>query len=84
MTAYLHLGTAMRIGFSLGLHRDLSLRNKDPLEWERSRRLWWTIYVLDYEMASRFGYPCSVSEDTVSMTTPPPTEHVRPPPPPLK
>ncbi|KAK3900352.1 fungal-specific transcription factor domain-containing protein [Staphylotrichum tortipilum] len=65
VTAYLHLGTAMRIGFSLGLHRDLSLRNKDPLEWERSRRLWWTIYVLDYEMASRFGYPCSVTEDSI-------------------
>jgi hypothetical protein len=66
----------MRIGFSLGLHRDVSLRNKDALEWERGRRLWWTIYILDFEMASRFGYPCAVTEGSVFMTTPPATEQV--------
>ncbi|KAK4041874.1 fungal-specific transcription factor domain-containing protein [Parachaetomium inaequale] len=76
VTAYLHLGTAVRIGFSLGLHRDVSLRNKDALEWERGRRLWWTIYVLDYEMASRFGYPCSITESSVFTTTPPATEQI--------
>ncbi len=76
VTAYLHLGTAMRIGFSLGLHRDLALKNKDALEWERGRRLWWTIYVLDTEMASRFGYPSAIAEGSLFMTTPPATEQV--------
>ena len=77
ITAYLHLGTAVRIGYSLGLHRDVFLRSKGSLERERSRRLWWTIYVLDHEMASRFGYPCSVIDDAVFMSTPPATEQVR-------
>lgn len=76
MTAYLHIGTAMRIAFSLGLHRDVSLRNKDSLERERSRRLWWTVFVLDYEMASRFDYPCYVMENSVYMRVPPATEQV--------
>lgn len=77
IAAYLHVGTAVRIGYSLGLHRDIFLRSKGSLERERSRRVWWTIYVLDYEMASRFGYPCSVIDDAVFMSTPAATEQVR-------
>lgn len=76
ITAYLHLGTAVRIGYSLGLHRDVSLRDKDSLERERGRRLWWTIYVLDQEMASRFGYPCSIVENAIFMRTPLATEQI--------
>ncbi|KAK0637354.1 fungal-specific transcription factor domain-containing protein [Bombardia bombarda] len=76
VTAYLLLGTAVRIGFSLGLHRDVSPRSKDSLERERCRRLWWTIYTLDHEMASRFGYPCSIVDDAVFMRAPPATEQI--------
>lgn len=76
ITAYLHLGTAVRIAFSLGLHRDVFLKSKGSLERERSRRLWWTMYILDYEMASRFGYPPCVMDDTVFMSTPQATEQV--------
>ncbi|KAK3323139.1 fungal-specific transcription factor domain-containing protein [Cercophora scortea] len=76
VTAYLHLGTAVRIGFSLGLHRDVSPKSRDSLEREWGRRLWWTIYILDHEMASRFGYPCSVVDDAVYMRTPPATEQI--------
>lgn len=67
----------MKIGYSLGLHRDVFPRSKGSLERERNRRLWWTLYVLDYEMASRFGYPYSVIDDAVFMTTPSATEQVR-------
>jgi hypothetical protein len=74
--AYLHIGTAMRIAFSLGLHRDVSLRNKDTLERERSRRLWWTIFVLDYEMSARFDYPSAIMEQAVYMRVPPAAEQV--------
>ncbi|KAK1751473.1 fungal-specific transcription factor domain-containing protein [Echria macrotheca] len=81
VTAYLHLGTAVRIGFSLGLHRDVTpgLGRPNPsLEREWSRRLWWTIFTLDHEMASRFGYPCSISHDAspVVLRTPPAAEHI--------
>ncbi|EER29323.1 Fungal specific transcription factor, putative [Coccidioides posadasii C735 delta SOWgp] len=74
--AYLHLGTAVRIGFSLGLHRDISPRTRDSVERERGRRLWWTIYTLDHEMAIRFGYPCAIGEDAGFVKTPPASEQI--------
>lgn len=70
ISAYLHLGTAVKIGFSLGLHRDVAPKGQDPAERERGRQLWWTIYDLDYEIASRWGYPCAIDEDTSFMKYP--------------
>ncbi|EAA61190.1 hypothetical protein AN7061.2 [Aspergillus nidulans FGSC A4] len=74
--AYLHLGTAVRIGFSLGLHRNISPRKSSSVERERARRLWWTIYTLDHEMAIRFGYPCAVGDESGLVKTPPASEQV--------
>ncbi|KAJ5827171.1 Fungal specific transcription factor [Penicillium robsamsonii] len=74
--AYLHLGTAVRIGFSLGLHRNISPRTSNSVERERGRRLWWTIYTLDHEMAIRFGYPCAVGNDAGFMNTPLSSEQI--------
>ncbi|KAK2781492.1 hypothetical protein FQN52_001602 [Onygenales sp. PD_12] len=74
--AYLHLGTAVRIGISLGLHRDISPRTRDSVEREKRRRLWWTIYTLDHEMASRFGYPCAISDDAGFMKTSPASDQI--------
>ncbi|KAF9886734.1 hypothetical protein FE257_011111 [Aspergillus nanangensis] len=72
--AYLHIGTAVRIAFSLGLHHDIFPKTTTSVERERARRVWWTIYTLDYEMASRFGYPCSIVEEVSFMTTSPASE----------
>lgn len=75
--AYLYLGTAVRIGFSLGLHRNVSPRTRNSVERERGRRLWWTIYTLDHEMAIRFGYPCAIGDDAGFVKTPLSSEQVR-------
>ncbi|KAL4759695.1 Zn(II)2Cys6 transcription factor [Aspergillus foveolatus] len=61
--AYLHLGTAVRIGFSLGLHRNISPRKSSSVERERARRLWWTIYTLDHEMPSGLDIPAPLVMD---------------------
>ncbi|KAJ5818013.1 hypothetical protein N7474_003604 [Penicillium riverlandense] len=74
--AYLHLGTAVRIGFSLGLHRSISPRTSNSVERERGRRLWWTIYTLDHEMAIRFGYPRAIGDDAGFMNTPLSSEQI--------
>ncbi|PGG97438.1 hypothetical protein AJ79_09199 [Helicocarpus griseus UAMH5409] len=74
--AYLHLGTAVRISFSLGLHRDISPRTRDSVERERGRRLWWTIYTLDHEMAIRFGYPCAIVDETGFVKASPASEQI--------
>ncbi|KAI9367621.1 fungal-specific transcription factor domain-containing protein [Aspergillus egyptiacus] len=74
--AYLHLGTAVRIGFSLGLHRNVSPRTGNSVERERGRRLWWTIYTLDHEMAIRFGYPCAIGDEAGFVKTPLASEQI--------
>ena len=74
--AYLHIGTAVRISYSLGLHRDVFPKNKDSLEREQGRRIWWTIYILDHEMASRFGHPCTIVDDAAFMNAHQATEQV--------
>ncbi|KAF4768624.1 hypothetical protein HAV15_002367 [Penicillium sp. str.  len=76
LEAYLYLGTAARIGFSLGLHRDIFPKTLSTVDRERHRRLWWTVYVLDHEMANRYGYPCAISDDLGFMTTGPASEQI--------
>ncbi|KXG52244.1 Transcription factor [Penicillium griseofulvum] len=76
LEAYLYLGTAARIGFSLGLHRDIFPKTLSTVERERHRRVWWTVYVLDHEMANRYGYPCAISDDLGFMTTGPASEQI--------
>lgn len=79
--AYFYLGTAARIGFSLGLHRDIFPRTLSTVERERCRRIWWTVYILDHELASRFGYPCAIDDDLSFMKTSPASEQILDPPP---
>ncbi|KAJ5210153.1 Transcription factor [Penicillium cf. griseofulvum] len=76
LEAYLYLGTAARIGFSLGLHRDIFPKTLSTVDRERHRRVWWTVYVLDHEMANRYGYPCAISDDLGFMTTGPASEQI--------
>ncbi|KIW29139.1 uncharacterized protein PV07_04975 [Cladophialophora immunda] len=65
MAAYLNVGTAVKIAFSLGLHRDMCSRTKDLVERERCRRVWTTIYTMDHEIAIRLGYPCAIVDEAV-------------------
>ncbi|RQM07415.1 hypothetical protein DH86_00003209 [Scytalidium sp. 3C] len=76
VASYLNIGTAVRIGLTLGLHRDVSIRAKETIERERGRRLWWTIYALDHEIAIRFGYPCAIVDHPTFMVTAPASEQV--------
>ncbi|EXJ72932.1 uncharacterized protein A1O5_04081 [Cladophialophora psammophila CBS 110553] len=76
MAAYLNVGAAVKIAFSLGLHRDMCSRTKDLIERERCRRLWWTIYTLDHEISIRLGYPCAIVDEAIFMNIPPASEQV--------
>ena len=55
--AYLHIGTAVRIAFSLGLHVDKFPVSRGHVQREHARRLWWTLYNLDSAMALANGKP---------------------------
>lgn len=70
VTAYLIIGMTVRIAFSLGLHRNVSPSTRDSVERERVRRLWWTVYLLDQEVAIQLGFPCAIVDEVMGIQTP--------------
>ena len=58
------ISTAVRIGQSMGLHRDGSLFNLDIINCELHRRIWWHIVWLDVQSSLLHGtHTCCVSEE---------------------
>lgn len=55
----------MRIALSQGMHTDMPLEHLGEKIVERSRKLWWTVYVLDREMTSLMGLPQTIHDDDV-------------------
>ncbi|KAG7291469.1 hypothetical protein NEMBOFW57_001488 [Staphylotrichum longicolle] len=77
VTAYLITGMAVRMAYSLGLHRNIPLNNnQDSVSRARVQRLWWTLYLLDHEVAVQLGYPCAVVDHLAGIQTPPACESV--------
>ncbi|KAH7089813.1 aldehyde dehydrogenase-like protein [Paraphoma chrysanthemicola] len=62
VSAYLYCGASIQIAFSLGLHRDQVAESSTAVEREQNRRIWWTLFLLDQELASRGGSPTIVDE----------------------
>lgn len=76
ITSYLYMGTSMQIAFSLGLQQDQSPTTQSPMSRQQNRRIWWTLYILDQEVASRCGSPCVSDERSVRIQTPLPSEQI--------
>lgn len=76
ITSYLYMGTAMQIAFSLGLQHDQSPTTQSPVSRQVNRRIWWTLYIFDHEIASRCGSPCVSDERSLRIATPLPSEQV--------
>ena len=74
--AYLHIGTAVRIAFSLGLHVDKFPVIHGHVQREHARRLWWTLYNLDSAMALQNGKPCAIAKYEIQTRSPLPAENV--------
>lgn len=49
----------MRLALSHGMHTDMPVELLGEAVVERCRRIWWTVFVLDCEMASLMGMPPS-------------------------
>ena len=76
-TSYLYIGLAVRIAFSLGLHRDKShLYEQSLVEKECARRVWWTVYLLDQETSLYTGNCSAIDQEETKLTTPLPSEQV--------
>ncbi|KAF5670057.1 positive activator of transcription [Fusarium heterosporum] len=58
-------GFAMRVALGQGMHTDMPVDQLGEQIVERSRRIWWTVYVLDREMTSLMGLPQSLLDDDI-------------------
>ncbi|KAJ4335114.1 hypothetical protein N0V87_006390 [Didymella glomerata] len=76
VTAYLYIGTAIQIAWSLGLHRDQLPMSKSEEEREENRRIWWTVTSLDLEIGMRGGSPTLIDERILKVTTSLPLERI--------
>lgn len=66
----------MRIAFSLGLHVDKYSISHGYVEKELSRRIWWTLFIFDQEVALRNGKPCAIAAYGIPGQPPLPSEQV--------
>jgi hypothetical protein len=76
VSAYLYIGASVQMAFSLGLHRDQLAESATTMEREQSRRIWWTLFILDQELASRGGSPYLIDERFTKVTVPASSEQV--------
>lgn len=67
--AYNVLGTAVRIAYSLGLHRDPPA-SIGITKAELRRRIWWSLYVLDSKLSMEVGRPMVVDLNTSNCQLP--------------
>ncbi|ETS74720.1 hypothetical protein PFICI_13204 [Pestalotiopsis fici W106-1] len=65
IAAHNYIGQAMRLALGHGLHTDMPAERIGVELVERSRRAWWTVYILDREMTSTAGVPQSIHDDDV-------------------
>lgn len=76
VTAYIYVGSAIDIAYTLGLHRHQLPISGTEEDCEESRRIWWTLFILDLEIAMRGGSPTHIDERVVKVTTKLPEERV--------
>ncbi|KAF2016395.1 aldehyde dehydrogenase-like protein [Aaosphaeria arxii CBS 175.79] len=76
VSSYLYMGASIQMAYSLGLHRDQVPDESSTLEREQYRRLWWSLFILEQEVASRGGAPTLVDERMLKIATPLPSEQM--------
>ncbi|KAL6404324.1 positive activator of transcription [Ilyonectria robusta] len=69
-SAHNFIGQAIRIALLQGMHTDMPRQHLGDHLVERSRKAWWTAYVLDREMTSLMGLPQSINDDDVHPSLP--------------
>ena len=77
-SGYVHIGLAVRIAFSLGLHLDKYATKAGLVARAYARRLWWTLFLFDQDLSLQLGKPCMTESLASAAWQPPlPSEHVR-------
>ncbi|KAI9037330.1 transcription factor domain-containing protein [Aspergillus affinis] len=65
------IGTAMRLGLSIGMNHNIpETQLIDPVERQHRLRIWWTIYVFDRMWGSKMGQPSQILDDDIHLDMP--------------
>jgi hypothetical protein len=63
-------GTAVRIGFAIGLHRDDIKHTQSPLTRELRKQLWWTLHAFEYIQVSSYDRPSAIANTPTTVSCP--------------
>ncbi|KAM3069360.1 hypothetical protein ACMFMG_005466 [Clarireedia jacksonii] len=63
-------GTAVRIAFAIGLHRDDVKHGSSPLSRELMKQLWWTLYAFEQMQVSSYDRPSAMESNVSSVGFP--------------
>ncbi|KAJ5561953.1 hypothetical protein N7535_003585 [Penicillium sp. DV-2018c] len=70
-SAYLLIGSALRLGLSIGLNYNIpQSQGLHPIAREHRIRIWWTIYVLDRFWGSKSGFPVQIHDADIHVDPP--------------
>lgn len=59
-------GTAIRVAFAIGLHRDDVKHLQGPLRRELGKQLWWTLYAFELMQVSSYDRPSAIGDMVTS------------------
>ncbi len=65
-TAYIYIGSAARIAFTLGLHLQKMIESRTSLQRQIDLRVFSTLFLLDLDIALCYGNPSAISEDNTT------------------
>jgi len=71
--AFTLLGTVLRMGINLGMHREGHREGTDafdPIEEHLRRRIWWTIFAFEHNSCIILGRPCAIDENEINVDFP--------------
>lgn len=53
-----------------GMNTEMRSQQVDHVLAQRSRKVWWTVYILDRQMSSLMGVPMGISDELISTDLP--------------
>ncbi|KAH7153602.1 hypothetical protein EDB81DRAFT_648897, partial [Dactylonectria macrodidyma] len=69
-SSYCFIGQAMKVALEHGMHRNIRHGHLEDHKPERSRRIWWTVYLLDCGTTSLMRLPQSIEDNVVCSQLP--------------
>ena len=62
--------TVQSKAITMGMHRDSSNLDFDPIERDMRRQVWWTIYIFEKTLCSILGRPTAIDDREMSLHIP--------------